>query len=83
MYDEGPSEEDLRRFGDDQSGYCPECGAEIWDDAPACPSCGTWIEGNTRSRTPEEREERARFTRVIVVLLAILLSGVIAFLMII
>jgi len=83
MIDEGPSDADLARFGDDQTGYCPECGAEIWDDVSSCPSCGAWIQGDTRSRTPEEREARARFTRLLVVLLALLISGVIAFLMII
>ena len=31
--DEGPSLDDLRRFGSeaDTTGYCPECGAEVYD----------------------------------------------------
>ena len=39
MRDDGPSPDDIRRFSH-ETAYCPECGAEIWDAAPACPSCG-------------------------------------------
>jgi len=36
---EGPSEEDLERFSREDTGYCPECGEEVWDDAPQCKAC--------------------------------------------
>ncbi len=53
MHDEGPSSEDLERFGDDTA-HCPACGAEIWDQAPVCPKCGEAIAGRTLSRPPLE-----------------------------
>ncbi|MHC5023562.1 MAG: zinc ribbon domain-containing protein [Planctomycetota bacterium] len=53
MIDEGPSSEDIERFGDDTA-YCPACGAEIWDQAPICPECGEAIGGQTLSRPPLE-----------------------------
>ena len=39
MIDHGPSEADLERFGDDQTGYCPECGAEYRPGFPECAEC--------------------------------------------
>jgi predicted RNA-binding Zn-ribbon protein involved in translation (DUF1610 family) len=57
--DEGPSPEDRARFGRD-TGYCPECGEEIWDQAPVCPACGSFIEGATTSRKPIESWFRQR-----------------------
>ena len=44
--DEGPLEQDLDEFGDDTASTtapCPECGAEIYDDAEQCPACGQYI----------------------------------------
>ncbi|MBL8764646.1 MAG: zinc ribbon domain-containing protein [Phycisphaerae bacterium] len=37
--DEGPSREDLERFGG-VTRACPACGKEIYDDAQVCWSCG-------------------------------------------
>jgi len=65
--DDGPSPADLDRFGDD-TGYCPECGAEVYDQAPACPACGTFIEGRILSRPPVEHDLRKRIILVIVLL---------------
>lgn len=36
---EGPSAEDLERFGGETAG-CPSCRREIFDDAAFCPYCG-------------------------------------------
>lgn len=36
---EGPSAEDLARFGGDTI-TCRNCGEEVWDDAAICPRCG-------------------------------------------
>lgn len=36
---EGPSADDLARFGDDDR-ICGECGAPNYYDAPLCASCG-------------------------------------------
>ena len=52
MTDEGPSLDDLNRFGGDTA-YCPECGEEIWDQAEFCPRCRAFLAGHTSSRPPE------------------------------
>jgi len=51
--DEHPSSEDLERFGGDTA-LCPECGAEVWDEADVCPKCFAYLGGDTfrRSRIP-------------------------------
>lgn len=36
---EGPSAEDLDRFGDEFV-TCPECGKQIYDQVEICPHCG-------------------------------------------
>ncbi len=36
---EGPSRADLERFGDEFRA-CPECGADVYDQAEICPRCG-------------------------------------------
>lgn len=36
---EGPSCEDLERFGSDVA-TCPECGQEVYHDVAICPHCG-------------------------------------------
>lgn len=40
--DEGPSAEDLERFGD-VTQKCPNCGTEIFDDVAVCWKCGESI----------------------------------------
>jgi hypothetical protein len=65
MIDEGPSAEDLDRFGGD-TGHCPSCGAEIWDQAEVCPECGEYIVGGTRSRPPLEDWFRRRWMLLII-----------------
>lgn len=37
--DEGPSEDDLQRFGGEMR-PCPACRAEMYDDSEWCPKCG-------------------------------------------
>ncbi len=65
--DEGPSQADLDRFGgDDQTAWCPQCGAEVWDDAEYCPECGDLIGGRTSSRPPVDREMRQRWITLVV-----------------
>ena len=67
MY-EGPSQEDIERFSSDESGYCPHCGEEIWDDVSQCTACGEWIQGNTSHRTPVENEFRKKMIILIIAL---------------
>ena len=70
MNDEGPSPEDLDRFSGDTA-HCPDCGAEIWDQAEFCPECGNHVGGETLSRPPLERWMRHRWL-MLVALLALL-----------
>lgn len=56
--DEGPTENDVERFGVEGSdmGYCPECGAEVSDLADICPSCHAWIPEGAQRRPPVVNE---------------------------
>lgn len=74
MIDEGPSLDDLNRFGSDEA-FCPECGAEIYDQAEFCPHCKSPIGGNTLRRHPEAHAFQKRWIMLIaiIVLLAFLL----------
>lgn len=63
--DDGPQESDLERF----SGVtvrCPQCGAELYDDAEVCYRCGSAVTGWS------DRERRV-WPAVIVVLLILAL----------
>lgn len=44
---EGPSAEDLDRFGGDTV-RCRECGEEVWDDSAICPRCGRALHEESR-----------------------------------
>ncbi len=73
IQDEGPSPDDIDRFGgDDQEAYCPRCGAVVWDDAEFCPSCGDQIGGRTTSKPPVVREIQRRW--MILVAIFVLIS---------
>lgn len=76
MIDEGPSSEDIERFSA-ETGHCPFCGAEIWDQADVCPKCRNYIGGDTLSRHPVETWWRKKWG--VLVILAVLL-GLLAFL---
>jgi DNA-directed RNA polymerase subunit RPC12/RpoP len=36
---------------EDPIAECPQCGAEIFDDANQCPACGSWIVPDSRAMT--------------------------------
>jgi hypothetical protein len=59
-------EADQKRFSSDVA-YCPECGAEIVDDADICPKCFTWIDGATHRRP--SKLKRSIHTVVVVLLI--------------
>lgn len=65
--DEGPSAEDLRRFGGDTAA-CPDCGAEVWDQADVCPKCFAYLGGDTVRRGRQRR--RTWRTAIILLILA-------------
>ena len=47
--DEGPSEDDIERFGDDSpvaDARCPDCGASVWSEADVCPKCFSYLAGS-------------------------------------
>ena len=67
-FDEGPSDEDLEKLSDD-TGYCPECGAEIWDEAPICPKCRAVLSGHTLRRPPMQDWFQRRWLAVMCLLL--------------
>jgi len=69
LHDEGPSQEDIERFSGVETGYCPSCGEEIWDDAEQCPSCNIWLQGGTSHREPVVNEFRKRSTVVVVIII--------------
>jgi hypothetical protein len=71
MRDEDPSPDDLERF-DRDTAYCPDCGAEIWDQAEFCPACGGYVGGRTLSRPPLDSWLRHRW--LVLVALAALVA---------
>ena len=44
---EGPSAEDLERFGDEMR-RCPSCGEDVYDQAELCTNCGHAFEDDPR-----------------------------------
>jgi len=63
---EGPSAEDLERFGGDTLD-CPRCGYEVYDEASVCPRCGEIFESVHRT----ERKRKWLLVVALVVLAAV------------
>lgn len=76
LHDEGPSQEDIDRFSTHETGFCPRCGEEIWDDTSKCPSCGVWLHEGTSHRDPITNDFRKRtfFIITLVLLFAFIYS---------
>jgi hypothetical protein len=49
--DEGPSPEDVERFGD-VTVKCPKCRTELFDDVAVCWKCGEVLSGNRDTGVP-------------------------------
>ena len=69
--DEGPSEEDIRRYGheSDPDGarvFCPDCGSEMHHDAEICPKCFCFTGSDALRRHP--RRERLRRVAILTVI---------------
>ena len=76
MRDEGPSPEDIARFSD-ETGYCPSCGAEVWDGLSMCPKCGDHMVGGPTRRRPSDPGIQQRWIQLVVIL--VLLAFIIVF----
>lgn len=73
MYDdEGPSQEDIERFSEHETGYCPHCNEEIWDDATKCPECGMWLQSGVMQQNQMARYFKNKF--VVCIIIALLLG---------
>ena len=70
MIDQDPSPEDLERFSGDTA-FCPDCGAEVWDQAEVCSSCGAYLHGETVSQPPVQGWFRRRWLTLVAVITAI------------
>lgn len=71
MHYEGPSQEDIERFSNNETGYCPHCGSDIWDDVSRCPSCQSWLNDGTSHRDPVSNNFQKRFFMLVVVIVLI------------
>ena len=70
-FDESDHDEaDQKRFSSDVA-YCPECGAEIIDDADICPKCFTWIDGTTHSKPSKLKRSLHTFVVVLLIVAAV------------
>ncbi len=70
MINEGPSDQDIERFSE-ETGHCPNCGAEVWDQAEFCPDCGDQIGSNISRYAPIDRDMRNRMFILVIVLIII------------
>jgi predicted amidophosphoribosyltransferase len=70
-YDEGPSQEDLSRFSSDETGYCPNCGEDIYDDASQCPVCNSWLSEGVSHQDLVSKAFRKKFLVMIVIVILI------------
>jgi predicted nucleic acid-binding Zn ribbon protein len=77
--DEGPSDEDMRRFGheadpDGATVFCHDCGAPMHHDAEICPKCFCYTGADALRRPPaRERARRAAIVAVIAILVIAML----------
>ncbi|MDG1899069.1 MAG: hypothetical protein P8I74_04320 [Phycisphaerales bacterium] len=72
MVDDDPTDDDLDRFAG-ETGYCPDCGAEIWDEAYQCPHCNEIVE-NRVSHSPTDRAGGVLSARSVVVLVIVIIA---------
>jgi len=61
---------------EDETAFCPECGAEIYESADVCPKCFTWIDGDTMRHPPgKKRAAQWKHTIVVWILIAAMAAG--------
>jgi hypothetical protein len=73
MIDEDPTEADMERFAGD-TGFCPHCGEEVWDEAYACPECGEVVEGMVSHQNLDNPSRRLTRKTVIVLVFFLILG---------
>ena len=71
MTDEDPTDDDVDRFSG-QTGFCPDCGLEIWDEAWQCPHCGEVVENRIRREGGSDPASRQISSRAILLVIAAL-----------
>jgi len=71
---DGPSEEDIERFGD-VTVKCPECGTELFDDVAVCWKCGRALQAGT----PDESRAPVWFIAAAILVIAAFLVAYIRF----
>lgn len=78
--DEGPSEEDIERFGDDAPALdarCPDCGTRVWSEADVCPKCFAYLGGDAPRARRGLFADRWRTVVVVALIVAMLaLAGI-------
>jgi hypothetical protein len=83
--DDDSRDDDWPSAGDDGqecTAFCPDCGAEVYDDADVCPKCFSWLNGETARHAPRaaRRRDLTRVLVVVITIAAILLgSGILWF----
>jgi hypothetical protein len=78
--DEGPSDDDLDRFGEDSpvaDARCPDCAAAVWSEADVCPRCYAFLGGDAHRPARGLFARRWRTLVVVTMILAMLaLAGI-------
>ncbi len=78
--DEGPSDEDLDRFGEDSptaDARCPDCGTAVWSGADICPKCYAFIgDGATTARGGLFARRWRTLVVVLLILAMLTLAGI-------
>ena len=69
--DAGPSAEDLAELGDEKTDLarCPACGADVYENANRCCTCGQYI-----TPQPQQRSWTKWIAMAVLVLMAALLA---------
>jgi hypothetical protein len=68
---EDPSPEDIKRFSNSETGFCPHCGEELWDDASQCHHCDRWIQTGVLHQDPIAYAFKKKFMTVVVITILI------------
>jgi len=76
--DEGPSEDDLDRFGEDvpaSDARCPDCGTPVWSEADVCPKCYAFLGGEVADGPAARARRRLRITVVVLLVIGLLTAA--------